>query len=60
MAYSLALKPMSVASVTINPGVVTTGSSVMISIVIEDGGLYTWGDWDSSTWGEVSNLIWGA
>ena len=60
MTGSMALKPMNVTSVTVNPGVVTTGASIMISIVIEDGGLYTWGDWDSTTWGEVSNLIWGA
>ena len=82
MTASLALKPMNVTSVTVNPGVVTTGASVMISIVIEEkdhdmwsaythaqlasythkemSGMYSWDDWDSSTWGEVSNLIWGA
>ena len=82
MTASMALKPMNVTSVTVNPGVVTTGASVMISIVIEEkdhdmwsvythsqlanythkemSGLYSWDEWDSSTWGEVSNLIWGA
>ena len=82
MTASMALKPMNVTSVTVNPGVVTTGASVMISIVIEEkdhdmwsaythsqlasythdnmSGMYHWEDWDSSTWGEVSNLIWGA
>ena len=79
---SMALKPFKVTSITVNPGVVTTGSSVMISIVIEENtheqwsaythnqltsktyddmsGLYHWDYWDSSTWSEVSTLIWGA
>lgn len=79
---SMALKPFKVASVIVNPEVVTTGASVMISIVIEENtheqwaeytnsqlskythdelsGMYHWEDWDSSTWSEVSTLIWGA
>ena len=60
MTASLALKPPKVTSVIINPEVVTTGASVIISIVVEDGGSYIWSEWDSSTWGDVSNLIWGA
>lgn len=61
MNASFSQKPPEVASITISPsGTVTTGASFLISVVVNDGGYYTWSDWDDNTWAEVSNLIWGA
>ena len=79
---TMAFKPCIVTSITVNPGTVTTGASVLISIVIEENtheqwsgythnqlaskiyddmsGMYHWDDWESSTWDELSTLIWGA
>lgn len=60
MNASFSQKPPEVGSITISPGVVTTGASFLISVTVFDGGQYIWSDWEDSTWGEVSNLIWGA
>ena len=57
---SLAIKPPDITSVSISASVVNTGASFILSVGVSDGGFYTWGDWDSTKWGEVSNLIWGA
>ena len=57
---SLANKPPDITSVSISANVVNTGASFILSVGVSDGGFYAWGDWDSTTWGEVSNLIWGA
>ena len=57
---SFSIKPLSITSVTVGDGPVTTGASLIISVAVVDGGFYAWEDWDSSTWGEVSNLTWGA
>lgn len=57
---SLANKPPDITSVSISANVVNTGTSFILSVGVSDGGFYTWGDWDSIKWGEVSNLIWGA
>ena len=52
--------PPDITSVSISASVVNTGASFILSVGVSDGGFYTWGDWDSTKWGEVSNLIWGA
>ena len=57
---SMAFKPPGITSVTVGNGVITTGATFIISVMVEDGGTWLWEDWDSSTWGEVSNLTWGA
>ena len=57
---SLAIMPPDITSVSISASVVNTGTSFILSVGVSDGGFYTWGDWDSTKWGEVSNLIWGA
>lgn len=57
---SFSIKPLSIISVTVGEGTVTTGASLILSVSVTDGGFYVWQDWDQSTWGEVSNLTWGA
>ena len=57
---SFSIKPPSITSVTVGDGPVTVGASLIISVTVVDGGVYAWEDWDSSIWGEGSNLTWGA
>lgn len=57
---SMAFKPPVISSVTVGNGVIKTGATFILSVMVEDGGTWLWEDWDSSTWGEVSNMTWGA